>query len=102
MSERPKTAPLTVEALSHWNPDTPGQVIEGQIVGQVMIPEIGNAWVLELQDGTQVRLPVHVDLDRKIMAARLNDVTPYLAIEFTGKGPDDRTRMYKVLHYPRS
>jgi len=100
--ERPKTKPQTVDALSHWNPETPGQKIEGAIVGQVSIPEIGMAWVLEDQSGVQFRLPVHVDLDRKVIAARLNDPHPWLEIEYTGKGQDDRTRIYRVLHYPRS
>lgn len=100
MAKKPNTQPVEVEALRVWYAEKAGEGIEGMIVGTVDT-EIGCHYVLEDEKGSRFRLPTHVDLDRKIQAAKTKEPAPWLIIKYQGVGEDDKTKLYSVQHCPR-
>jgi len=100
MSKKPSSEPLKLEPLKAWIPEEPGTIIEGEIVG-VIDSQFGRHYVLEDQLEVRYRLPLHVDLDRKIQSALAVDRRPFLRIEYQGAPQGETQIQYEVLRYPR-
>ena len=98
--KRPDTKPVPVSALIPWYYSEVGATIRGGVIGTIDT-DMGRHYVLEDEDGNRYRLPLHVDLKRKIEAVLLSESMPWLEIKCDGFQEDGRSRLYAVNHYPR-